>query len=103
MLETNLYVNFLSMLTRPGEPRAAASVGQNFCHRKAVKCGFVWTLFGSADVTVSMHSVRNSVPGDAADGPPSQPRCGDSPPAAPPAVGSTSRLHSHCSTGITSL
>lgn len=59
------------MLTRPGEPRAAARVGQNFCHRKAVKCGLVCTLFGSADVTVRMHSVRKSVPGDETSNAPS--------------------------------
>lgn len=55
---THLYVNFLSKFTRPGDPSAAAKVGQNFCHRNAVKCGFVCTFFGSAVVSVRMHSVK---------------------------------------------
>lgn len=59
---THLYVNFLSKLTRPGEPSAAANVGQNFCHRNAVKCGFVCTFFGNAVVSVRIHSVRYNDP-----------------------------------------
>lgn len=47
---------------RPGEPSAAARVGQNFCHKNAVKWGFVWTFFGSAVVNVSIHSVRYNDP-----------------------------------------
>lgn len=47
---------------RPGEPRAAANVGQNFCHKKAVKCGFACTFLGSAVANVRMHSVRKSEP-----------------------------------------
>lgn len=56
--QTYLYVNFLSSVMRPGEPSAAANVGQNFCHRNAVKCGLVCTFFGSAVANVRMHSVR---------------------------------------------
>lgn len=59
---THLYVNFLSKLMRPGDPSAAANVGQNFCQRNAVKCGFVWTFFGSDVVKVRMHSVKYNDP-----------------------------------------
>lgn len=59
---THLYVNFLSKLTRPGDPSAAANVGQNFCHKNAVKCGLVCTFFGSAVVNVRTHSVKYNEP-----------------------------------------
>lgn len=79
-------------MTLPGEPKAAAKVGQNFCHRNEVKCGFAYTFLGNADVNVSMHSVRYSVQvfsifllGELVT------------------FGSIKRLHSHCITGITSL
>lgn len=55
-------MNFLSKLTRLGEPRAAANVGQNFCHRNAVKCGFVCTFLGRVDANERIHSVRNKDP-----------------------------------------
>lgn len=63
-MDTYLYVNFLSKFIRPGDPSAAAKVGQNFCHRNAVKCGFVCTFFGNAVVNVKMHSVKYNEPHD---------------------------------------
>lgn len=63
-MRTHLYVNFLSKFIRPGEPSAAAKVGQNFCHKNALKCGFVCTFFGNAVVNVKMHSVRYKDPHD---------------------------------------
>lgn len=106
-----MYVNFLSNLTRLGEPSAAASVGQNFCHKNAVKCGFVCTFRGSVDANERMHSVRNNDP------PVSfflgleilQPENINFSYHLSFAtffrvhLGSIRRLHSHCITGITSL
>lgn len=57
-----MYVNFLSKVMRLGEPNAAASVGQNFCHKNAVKWGFVCTFRGSVDANERIHSVRNNDP-----------------------------------------
>jgi len=57
-----LYVNFLSRLTRPGEPSAAANVGQNFCHKNAVKCGLACTSCGNDAANVKIHSVKNNEP-----------------------------------------
>lgn len=86
----SLYENFLSMLTRPGEPSEAARLGQNVFHKNAVKCGELWTSFGSEEVSVKILSMKKSELGCFFEGVETVP-------------GSMSLLHSHCMTGITSL
>lgn len=53
----SLEVKVLSTL---GVPRKAINAGQNFCHRKVVKCPFVCIFCGRDEIKVCRHSNRNT-------------------------------------------
>ena len=50
------------MLTRPGNPKAAANVGQNDFHRNALKCVDEFTSLGNTVDSVKIHSIKNKEP-----------------------------------------